>query len=195
MKLIAFDHVEPTPDFQALPIELRLSTSRSSALLKLMLLAPMMVMLAVPLSLIGARAAGDPDPISHLVSNPLAALQIVTGLLVWTALFLWPLKRIIGRMGARRRVEIDAAQVRVTDTSPFGGKSWSAPLQSYAGIAHHIRASLSGNRHELILVHTDPAKSIVLAIADRITQATVDRATALLGLPEVPARSLYARGA
>lgn len=195
MNVIAFDHVEPTPDFTALPINLKLSTSRSSAILKLMLLAPMMVMLAVPLSLIGASAATEGSPLSHLAANPLAALQITVGLVLWTALFLWPLKRIIARMGARRRVEIDAREVRVTDTSPFGGRSWSAPLSAYSGLAHHIRASLSGNRHELILVHAEPSKSIVLAIGDRITQTTIDNATRLLGLPEVPARNLYARAA
>ena len=78
--------------------------------------------------------------------------------------------------------------------TPFGSTAWSVPLASYSGIAHHVRASLSGLRHELILVHPDPAKNLLVAVADRIPQATLDRAKALLRLPEVPAKSLYMRG-
>ena len=187
-----FDHVVPTPDFTALPIRLQLSTSRSSAILKLALLAPMMILVAVPLSMIAAQAGAEHTALDYVLENPLSSAQIVAGLAIWAALFLIPLKRIITRMGARREVEITASEVRVADSSPFGGRDWSAPLASYKGIAHHIRSSLSGNRHELILVHADPAKCVLLAVADRISQETLDRAKSLFGLPELPARALYA---
>ena len=193
MLKLTFDHVEPAPDFNQLPVSLTLTTSRSSAVLKLMMLAPMMVILAIPLTLIGARASAESTAFSFIADNPVSTVQIIVGLAIWAALFIWPLKRVVACMGARRKVAIDAATVKVSDTSPFGGKTWSAPLASYRGIAHHIRASLSGNRHELVLVHSDPAKNVVVAIGDRITQATIDRATALLKLPEVPAKYLYVR--
>ena len=194
MASVAFDHVEPQSAFERLPIALRLTTSRSSAVMKLLLLAPAMVGLAIPLTLLAARAAAEPWPFSLLADRPLASLQVLLGLGLWAALFIWPLKRIVGRFGASRSVTIDGAKVAVTDASPFGSRSWSAPLGSYAGIAHHVRASLSGLRHELVLVHSDPAKNVLIAIADRIPQSTVDKAKALLGLPEVPAKDLYVRG-
>ena len=131
--------------------------------------------------------------LSLMSENPVSALQILTGLIVWVALFIWPLKRIVGCMGARREVNIDEGMVKVSDSSPFGAANWSAPLASYRGIAHHIRASLSGNRHELVLVHADPAKNVVLSISDRISQTTFERAKCLLNLPEVPAKDLYVR--
>lgn len=190
---VVFDNVEPQHDFAALPLELTLTTSRSSAALKLMMLTPTMVLLAVPLMLIGARAIAEQSALTMIADNPVSALQIAAGLVVWAALFIWPLKRIIGRMGARRIVQIDGATVAVADSSPFGAEVWTEPLAGYRGIAHHIRASLSGNRHELILVHADPAKNVVVAIADRISQTTIDRAKALLQLPEVPAKDLYVR--
>ena len=191
MSSFVFDHVEPAPDFAQLPVAFKLTTSRSSAVVKLMMLAPMMVILAVPLSLIGAHA--EHSALALFSDKPVSALQILTGFVVWSALFIWPLKRIVTCMGACRQVQIDRQMVKVDDSSPFGGKSWSAPLDSYRGIAHHIRASLSGNRHELILVHADREKNVLLAISDRVSHTTFERAKSLLGLPEVPAKDLYAR--
>lgn len=188
---IAYDHLEPTPDFEQLPISIKLTTSRSSVAMRLLMLAPMMVMLAVPLSLIGARAASEPSPLDHLASNPASAAQIIAGLLLWGALFLWPIKRTVARMGASRSVEIDGNTVTVVDRTPFGSRIWIEPLQNYSGLAHNIRASLSGNRHEIVLAHADARKNVVISLGDRITQTTMDKAKALLGLPEVPARQLY----
>jgi len=193
MNKFVFDQVDPVPDFAQFPVVFTLTTSRSSAVVKLLMLAPMMVLLAVPLSLIGAHA--EHPALSLISDNPVSALQILTGFVVWAALFVWPLKRIITRMGARRHVVIDGRNVNVEDSSPFGGSSWSAPLASYRGIAHHIRASLSGNCHELVLVHADPAKNVVLAISDRVSQTMFERARILLALPEVPAKDLYTKGA
>lgn len=188
---LSFDHLEPQPDFEQLPISIRLTTSRSAALIRLVMLAPMMVMLAVPLSLIGAIASNETTPLGHLANNPLTALQIATGLIVWATLFIWPIKRIVTRMGTSRRVDIDVASVRVIDRSPFGNRTWTEPLSNYAGVAHHIRASLSGNRHELLLVHADRSKSVLITIADRMSQATIDKAKTLLNLPEVSASRIY----
>ena len=193
MPKFVFDIVEPAPDFSRLPMHFTLTTSRSSAVMKLLMLAPMMVILAVPLTLIGAHAAAEQSSWNILADNPVSALQLLTGVIVWLALFVWPLKRIVGCMGARRQVEIDGTLVKVVDSSPFGGEAWSRPIASYRGIAHHIRASLSGNRHELILVHADPAKNVVMTIADRISQVTFEQAKTLLNLPEVPAQDLYVR--
>ena len=47
-------------------------------------------------------------------------------------------------------------------------------------------------RHEMILVHPDPARHVLLAVGDRISADTLARTAVLLGLPEVHARELYA---
>ena len=78
--------------------------------------------------------------------------------------------------------------VSVSDCAVLGSRSWQAPLEEFSGIAHWVRSSLSGVRHELHLVHPDPRKSLLIHRADHISQATIDAAGALLGLPPVPAR-------
>ncbi len=59
------------------------------------------------------------------------------------------------------------------------------------GVVHHVRASLSGTRHELILVHPQREKSVLLSLADKMPQSEVDRVAALLGQKVVPPSELY----
>ena len=54
-----------------------------------------------------------------------------------------------------------------------------------------MRASLSGTRHELILVHPERDKCVLLSVAPRTTQAEVDRVATLLGHKEIPPSELY----
>jgi hypothetical protein len=57
-----------------------------------------------------------------------------------------------------------------------------------------VRATLSGLRHELILVHPVRGRSLLLHAGDQMTRGLLERATTLLRLPEVPARELYRIG-
>jgi hypothetical protein len=196
MARLQFDQIAPQADFETLPIAFTGTASRSAAISRLMLVVPAMAVLVVPVTLAIAHAAVESgSPIDALTERPFSAVQIAVGLIVWCALFLLPLRDIVMRLGSRRHVKIEGGKVSVADTSPFGTSSWAVPLASYSGIAHHVRASLSGLRHELILVHEDPSRNVLVAVADRIPQATLDRAKTLLGLPEVPAKTLYVRGA
>lgn len=191
MASIAFDRVEPAPTFAELPMTMTFRTARSSTALKLLLLAPAMGAMIIPLSLLAVRAVAEPTTLSLLSDRPLASLQVLLGLGLWTVLFLWPIKRIIRQVGVARTVTIQADRIEVIDAVRGSRRSWSEPLAAYGGIAHHVRAGLSGLRHELVLVHADPAKTVLIAIAERIPQSTIDKAKALLRLPEVPAKALY----
>lgn len=192
MKITSFDVAALETGLETLPIRLRLTTSRSAAVSRLLLLAPAMVLFATPLAIIAANAADATSAMTLIAEKPSAAIKASLGLLVWGGLFVWPLKRAVSRLGGHRSVEIDGATVRVAEKGAFGGHAWETPLSAFTGIAHHVRTSLSGTRHELILVHPEPGKSLLLTTADRISQTTIDKTTAMLGLPEVPARSLYA---
>ncbi len=101
------------------------------------------------------------------------------------------MKRLIDGLARSRSVEIRDGQVTITQKRLFGAKTWTTPLADYAGVIHHVRASLSGLRHELILAHADRRNSILLAIADRFTQTEIDHVAALLGQREVPSASIY----
>jgi hypothetical protein len=156
------------------------------------MLLPAMAIVFVPLSFVIAHATGETPTFAKLSERPFSVVQIGLGIAVWCALFVLPVRDVVMRLGSRRTVRIEDGTVQVADKTPFGETKWSMPLASYQGIAHHTRASLSGLRHELILVHPDPAKNVLLAVGDRIHQSTLDRAKDLLRLPEVPARALYA---
>ena len=69
--------------------------------------------------------------------------------------------------------------------------AWSEPLAQYAGVAHRVRASLSGLRHELILVHRKPSRSILLDVSQRIAAEDAARVANLLGLAEISSREAF----
>lgn len=186
-----FDHVTPSPAFESLPLRLEQAPSRGSAVSRLLLVLPAVLAVSVPLAAMGVHAASEPAAIALLAERPLATAQIATGLVMWIGLFVWPAQRALSRLWARRRVEIADGMVRVEEHAVFGTERWSVPLGTYLGLAHHIRASLSGLTHEIVLVHADPARSVTLMSADKVTQATLDRAKLLLALPEVPPRTIY----
>ena len=46
-------------------------------------------------------------------------------------------------------------------------------------------------RHEMILIHPDPTRHVLLAVGDKISANTLAQTAALLGLAEIHARELY----
>ena len=189
MRQAVSSNVVLPPSFDSLPFKAEQTSSRTAAVLILLLLIPVLCLVIVPMGLVLVLATGEVrDAIAH---HPLAATILGAGLIMWVALFLVPAKRIIQRFGNRRRVTIARERVTVADESLFGSRLWSAPLADFRGVAHHVRATLSGVRHELILVHPKRERSVLLHSADAIAQSTIDRAAALLSLQQVPAHELY----
>jgi hypothetical protein len=185
----ASSNVVSVPPFGSLPFQAEHRSSRTGAVLMLLLLVPVLAMVIVPVGLVLAFAGHEVS--DAVAQHPLAAAILGAGLIAWMALFLVPAKRIIQRFGHRRRVTIAHERVTVADDSLFGARHWSAPLAEFRGIAHHIRSTLSGVRHELILVHPSRSRSVMLHSAQAIGQPTIDRATALFRLQQVPAHELY----
>jgi hypothetical protein len=184
------NHPSEAPPFSALPLHLERRASRASAASRLLLLVPAVAAAGVVLVILAINVAGDPDAAGRVLERPAAAAQIAVALALWLALFVGPCLRALAGLSAGRRIEIADGLVRVEDWTLFGRRRWSEPLASYSGVAHHIRASLSGVAHEVVLVHPG-ARSVTLLAAEKVSQSTIDRAAALLGLPEVPARALY----
>ena len=104
---------------------------------------------------------------------------------------MWPLRLVLARAGTARVVDITAGSVRVTDRGPLRSTTWTEPLGAYRGVAHCVRTSLSGVRHELILVHADARRHVLLAAAPAMPQSLLTRTASLLALPEIAARDLY----
>jgi hypothetical protein len=92
-------------------------------------------------------------------------------------------------------VEIGYGVVAVVERR-FGFKRrWTAPVSEFLGLAHNVRASLSGSRHELVLVHPDPEHNVLLQLAPSMPQPHIDRVAILLGVSEIPARALVGQTA
>ena len=191
MRVAIYDRVEPPVPAQ-LPLRLTQTCSQRAAIALLVLVVP--AALGGTVRRACRRLAGAPgarrarrgraasgarprDSRRHRLSSSIS----------------WRCRRAASWRAFRRTrtVEIADGLVSVTEGGHFRSWAWAAPLASFTGVAHHVRASLSGTRHELILVHPTRAMSVLLSVAPRTTQSEVDRVATLLGHKEIPPSELY----
>lgn len=191
MRLASVETIFPAGQPDQLPIRNLQTTSQTASFLKLAVMLPSAIALLMPFLLVAERLANSESFRTALNARPGAAAQLVIGLAFWTLLFAWPLTRLAQSFARMRTVVIDAELVQVTDSGLMRLHIWQAPMADYTGVAHHIRTSLSGVRHELVLVHPCREMSVLLAIAPRFTQAETDYMCGLLQCPEVPSKALY----
>ena len=185
------DQVESVFAFHSqalLPLSLEQSASRTSPILMIGVLAPVAIALLLPFAVLAEHLAADPAVREIVAERPQSAVLLVMALAFCGTLFGWPLARFIVSVGRTRSIVIGKATVDVTERGVFGTSSWSEPLAAYGGISHHVRSSLSGLRHELMLVHRDSSRSVLLAVAPRIAQQDIDAMANLLNLAEIPSR-------
>ncbi|MFN0218176.1 MAG: hypothetical protein ACKVP4_05080 [Hyphomicrobium sp.] len=190
----AFDCVVVASPPNQLPIRISQKNGAWSRLPGLALMTVLAALIVGPQIGLALYALAEPGVRGAVAQTPVIALELAFALIFWIALICWPLRLCISRMARRRDVEITANKVRVEDSHPLGQDRWSAPLSSYLGVAHHLRSSHSGVRHEIVLVHPDRGRSIVLTVAEQISDAHVEAAAKLLRLPRVPAENLYGSG-
>lgn len=88
---------------------------------------------------------------------------------------------------------IDNGVVSVVERVFVWAQRWQADLAEFEGVAHLVRTSLSGARHEIILVHPDRRKSVLIALSDRMSEQDVERVARVLGVEQVPAGAIYSR--
>jgi hypothetical protein len=192
MRIAAFDNLSPNDPLETFPVTIEQTSARLPAALMLALVAALLVLVAIPFTLILASLAGEPAARALLAERPGATLQMALGVVVWMTLFAWPANRLLNRLVAARTVTLTPEHIEVRERGLLGTEVWMLPLAAYDGLAHHVRASLSGTHHELILAHADRDRSVLLAIAPRFSEADVQRISRLLCVREIPARDLYA---
>jgi hypothetical protein len=185
--------IAPGQPFERLPATLVQRSSLGAFLAVVLLLIPAAIPTLVLLWLTAAFVSEPAEAFAVLKAKPLAGVQILLAMVIWTALFLVPLRRLLSGIGLQRTVTLDGERVSVAERGPFREQSWTLPLSAYRGVAHHIRATLSGTRHELVLVHPDARYSLLFYTADRMPSGALETVTALLRLPAVPAGELYRR--
>lgn len=143
---------------------------------------------------ISLATVGEASGLSVLAERPLAAMQTVAGLSLWTTLLAVPAFRGLSRLLIRREVRLLDGTVEILRHSPLGIRRATVPISAYRGIAHHVRASLSGLTHEIVLVHPESEFCVTLLSAERVTQGLLEECKVLFGLPEISARAIYEGG-
>lgn len=171
----------------ALPLHLKQRFSRASVVARLTLLVPAILLVLVPVSFFSL----SDDGLTQLTARPGDALLAGVGVVMFSLLFGLPFSRAIKALVSRRTVRIEAGVVTVEDHGLFGLSTWTLPLSAYLGVAHVVRTSLSGARHELVLVHPSRSRRVLLRASDKLSETDLDQASRLLNLPRVPANDLY----
>ena len=191
MRLASVETVFPAGLPDQLPFRSLQTASQSGSFLKIAIMLPAAIVLLLPFLLVAERLAADEAFRATVMARPGVAMQMATGLAFWTLLFAWPLKRLAESFARMRTVRVDADRISVMDSGLFRHSLWEAPISEFSGLAHNIRSSLSSVRHELVLVHPDLDRCVLLAIAPRFTQAEIDLMCSLLVCREVQSHALY----
>ena len=189
MRVAIYDRITPAMPAE-LPLKLTQSCSPGTAGVLLALVVPIALGASVA-ALAIVHALFFADARNLVAEHPALALETVAALAFLIYLVALPAKRLLDRLATRREVVIADGTVTVIEGGYFRSWTWSEPLPTFTGVAHHVRASLSGTRHELILVHPSRDKSVLLSVAPRTSQGEVDHVAAMLGQNEIPPSELY----
>ena len=192
MRSAIFETIVPAAPPTSLPLTIRQTTSIAGSLGKLALLLPATVALLSPFLLLADHLIAEPTSRQALMERPVSTAQLVIGLAFWAVLFAWPLKRLVARFARSREIAIAGGMVEVVDRGVLGRRTWCEPVASYCGVVHVVRSSVSGSRHEVLMLHPKRRHSVLVAACDRISEGDVRDIAALFSLPVIPASALYA---
>lgn len=168
-------------------------TCRWSTATKATLLFPLALAILLPFALLTAQAIAEPATRDLIASAPLTAFGALSGATVWLLMFGIPACRALGALGWSRNIDITTARVTALERGLFGERTWTEPLGNYAGLSHHIRTTLSGAHHELILVHPDADRCLVVKIAEMISQNELEDVAAALNVPALGEGAMHRR--
>lgn len=189
MRATDFETILPDAPLASLPVRLEQTPSRAAPFLLAALAAPAAAVSLAPFALLAEHLTRDP---SLIADRPVTSAGLIAALVVWIGVFLWPIAVRSGRASSSRLIVVTDTHIVVTDRGWLGERTWREPISAYSGISHRVRSSLSGTRHELILLHADPSRSVMLRAAPRIAQGEIDHVAALLGCREIAPRVIYA---
>lgn len=135
--------------------------------------------------LVASQALSEPETLNLALARPMATLQIVAGMLLLAMLLLVPVRRMLASVGRTGLIEIDGRSVRVRENGLLAERAFTEPLAAYEGVAHRIRTTISGVQHEIILVHSDARRDVVIPLDATQRNMTPAAMMAQLGLPEI----------
>jgi hypothetical protein len=186
-----YENSLPVGPIAALPWSAVQTPSRSTVFLTLGVAIPAALVAIGPLALLVAHLATDRAAFALVTERPGSAAIAFFCLFVWLLVFGWPMAQVLATIGSCRHITLANGTVIVRDKKLLARTAWSQPIASYTGLAHRVTTSLSGTRHELILIHPNAGRSILLATAPKIGQIEIDGVAQLLGCREIAAPTPY----
>jgi hypothetical protein len=180
---------EPRLACLELPLTVTRATSKTGTAVMAIVVVMAGGLVLSPFGLVAALAANDPGSFMAVARHPATAIQLVIGLAVILAFIGLPLHRLLRQTRIPKHITITqrcvSASAQKLDQTPL----WSEPVGAYRGVMHRVRTTFSGTHHELVLVHAEPSKTVVLQRAPRIAQSQIDNIAALLNLSEYKPRA------
>ncbi|MCB1510706.1 MAG: hypothetical protein KDJ36_07360 [Hyphomicrobiaceae bacterium] len=181
----------------ALNAELALVSPTTGRMCASLAVAAFAALMLTPFVAIGVAAAAQGDVLTSVVENgpinPASAIMLAAVASLALCLLCWGLVRGLSCRRIVRRVSIADGCIQVQDKTGRGLHAWSEPVQAYLGLAHRVRTSLSGSRHEIWLVHGDQKKSFPLMIATILGETELAARAEQTGLKVVPFSTLRSR--
>lgn len=165
----------------------RLASPRRSSLSLQMLMGVLgaAALLSAVLLAMTTAALSEPETLARAAERPLGAIRAIVGLVVLAALVLLPFQRLAERLSGPSLVGIDTEGVTIEALGLLGRTTRVLPLSSFLGIAPRLTTTLSGLRHQIVLVHRDGARDVVLADDIRADPAHIAAIAHRLQLPEI----------
>lgn len=170
------------------PLVIEQAPEGSGRIVLIVVAAIALTALALPFGLVVSHALSEPATRAIFTSDPALALHLVVGFFGAATMFGWPLAQLSHAELGRRRVTIDGRDVRSIGVGLLGGGSWTEPLTAYRGVSPRVRSSVSGVRHELVLMHTRRNRCVVLCSGPAITPEMLAMASRLPAFAEIPSR-------
>ncbi len=166
-----------------LPITLRRSERKLARLPGLLLMATLAALIVIPQIGLAVYALTSPELRAVLAANPIAAIELAVAFVFWAGLVCWPLRNIVVAMASDRIIDIRNGDVMVVDRTPFSSRGWRMPLATYSGVSVQLRTSLSSVMRDVVLVHQEASRSLVLATAEQVGKGEIIELCRILGLP------------
>ena len=193
MRIAAVSSVDMKIDPARASAEFSIKTNMLQAILLIGIAVTGLVCLLAPVLMIATDAITNPHVIHTLADNPGSTALLACGIVLGTGLLIYPLRAGLARLGGKATVRMADGMVTFESQGLLHRDVWRAPLAQFCGVTHHIRATLSGPRHEIILVHPDPSRDILLHVAPRHPKDDAAHYADLLGLGQLQPRTLYSR--
>lgn len=184
--------ISPAEPIADLPITLVQKCSRWGTVIDGMALAMVGLAFALPAGLftaeaIAANSATDP----FLMQRPGSALLTVFGLFLMFIPVACLFRRVLLGLSGDCEIMLTNQDVTVKRKTLTGRKNWTRPLSDFEGLTHYVRTTLSTPRHELILVHPDSKRSLLLRIDHAINETETQQLADTLKLPVIAPTHLF----